>query len=121
MISKTFRIAQMTVLASLALSSAAWATCSNASLSGTYGFLHGGTASDGTPITGLSQVTFDPTTGTYTGEDIQSHDGVITTESLAATLELHRHCYSHVRRSLSDPDVSGSSPPALTTWVASQD
>ena len=43
MISKTFCIARMIVLASFALSSAAWAaTCSNASLSGTYGFLHGG-------------------------------------------------------------------------------
>jgi len=38
MISKTFRIARMIVLASFALSSAAGAaTCSNASLSGTYG------------------------------------------------------------------------------------
>ena len=38
MISKTLRIARMIVLASFALSSAAWAaTCSNASLSGTYG------------------------------------------------------------------------------------
>jgi hypothetical protein len=44
MISKTCCIARMIVLASFALSSAAWAaTCSNASLSGTYGFLHGGT------------------------------------------------------------------------------
>jgi len=44
MISKTFRIARMIVIASFALSSAAWAaTCSNASLSGTYGFLGEGT------------------------------------------------------------------------------
>jgi hypothetical protein len=60
MIFKTFRIAGMIVLAAFALSSTARATCSNASLSGTYGFLHGGTASDGTPIAGLSQVTVDP-------------------------------------------------------------
>jgi hypothetical protein len=43
MISKTFRIARMIVLASFALSSAAsatatWTPCSNASLSGAYGF-----------------------------------------------------------------------------------
>jgi len=39
MISKTLRIALTIVLASFALSSAAWAaTCSNASLSGTTGF-----------------------------------------------------------------------------------
>jgi hypothetical protein len=92
MIFKTFRIAGMIVLAAFALSSTARATCSNASLSGTYGFLHGGTASDGTPIAGLSQVTFDPTTGTYTGEDTQSHDGVITTEPLTATYVVAPNC-----------------------------
>ena len=84
MISKTFRITGMIVLASLALSSAAWAaTCSNASLSGTYGFLHDGTDSNGTPATAaVSQITFDSTTGTFTGETTASHDGVITTFSL---------------------------------------
>jgi len=93
MISKTFRIARMIVLASFALSSAAWAaTCSNASLSGTYGWLHGGTASDGTPVIGVSQVTFDSTTGTYTGEDRASHDGVVTTESITATYAVHSNC-----------------------------
>ena len=93
MISKTFRIARMIVLASFALSSAAWAaTCSNASLSGTYGWLHGGTASDGTPVIGVSQVTFDSTTGTYTGEDTSSHDGVVTTESITATYAVHSNC-----------------------------
>ncbi len=70
MISKTLRIARMIVLATFALSSAAWAaTCSNASLSGTYGFLHAGTDSHGAPAAAVSQLTFDPTTGTYTGED----------------------------------------------------
>ena len=92
MISKTIRIAGMIVLAIFALSSAARATCSNAPLSGTYGFLHSGTASDGTPIAGLSQVTFDPTTGTYTGEDTQSHDGVVTTGPLTATYVVAANC-----------------------------
>jgi hypothetical protein len=46
MVSKMCRIASMIVLATFASSSAAWAaTCSNASLSGTYGFMHGGTDS----------------------------------------------------------------------------
>ncbi|MGP8269937.1 MAG: hypothetical protein ACLQLH_07715 [Terracidiphilus sp.] len=83
MIPKTFRIAQMIVLASFALSSAAWAaTCSNDSLSGIYGFLHDGTNNDGSPATAaVSQVTFDSTTGTFTGETTASHDGVITTHS----------------------------------------
>jgi hypothetical protein len=67
MISKTFRIAQMIVLASFALSSAAGAaTCSNASLSGTYGLLHGGTAVTGTPTRSVAQITFDSTTATFT-------------------------------------------------------
>ena len=73
MISKTFRIVGMIVLASFALSSAAVATCSNASLSGTYGFLHGSTDSNGAPINAaVSQLTFDSTTGTFTGETTAS-------------------------------------------------
>src|ERR1039458_2710412 len=94
MISKTFRIARMIGLASFALSSAAWAaTCSNASLSGTYGFLHVGTDSNGTPATAaVSQVTFDSTTGTFTGETAASHDGMISTESLTGTYAVASNC-----------------------------
>jgi hypothetical protein len=94
MISKTFRIARMIVLASFALSSAASAvTCSNASLSGTYGFLHDGTNSNGTPATAaVSQVTFDSTTGTFTGKTTASHDGVIATESLTGTYAVASNC-----------------------------
>jgi hypothetical protein len=94
MISKTFRIARMIVLASFALSSTAWgATCSNASLSGTYGFLHDGTDSSGTPATAaVSQITFDSTTGTFTGETTASHDGVIATESLTGTYTVDSDC-----------------------------
>jgi hypothetical protein len=94
MISKTFRIARMIVLASFALSSAAWAaTCSNASLSGTYGFLHGGTDSNGTPATAaVSQMKFDSTTGTFTGETKASHDGVITTFSFIGTYAVASNC-----------------------------
>jgi hypothetical protein len=92
MFSKTFRIARMIVLASFALSSAAWAAnCSNASLSGTYGFVHGGTDS-GTPVIGLSQATFDSTTGTYAGEVTENTDGVITTEPLTATYAVASNC-----------------------------
>jgi hypothetical protein len=93
MISKMFRIALTIVLASLALSSAAWATCSNASLSGTYGFLHGGTDSNGTPITAaVSQLTFDSTTGTFTGETTASHDGMIVTAPLTGTYAVASNC-----------------------------
>jgi hypothetical protein len=105
MISKTFRIAQMIVLASFALSSAAWATdsatdsatdwatCSNASLSGTYGFLHDGTDSNGAPATAaVSQITFDSPTGTFTVETTASHDGVIATESLTGIYTVASNC-----------------------------
>jgi hypothetical protein len=94
MISKTFRIARMIVLASFALSSAAWAAiCSNASLSGTYGFLHDGTDSNGTPSSAaVSQITFDSTTGTFTGETKASHDGVITTFSFTGIYAIGWNC-----------------------------
>ncbi len=93
MISKMFRIALMIVLASFALSSAAWATCSNASLSGTYGFLHGNTDSNGTPTSAaVSQLTFDATTSTFTGETTASHDGVIATAPLTGTYTVASNC-----------------------------
>jgi len=94
MISKMFRLTLRIAIASLALSSAAWAaTCSNASLSGTYGFLHGGTDSNGTPSSAaVSQITFDSTTGTFTGETKASHDGVITTFSFTGIYAIASNC-----------------------------
>src|ERR1700722_5148041 len=91
---KTFRIARMMVLASFPLSSAAWAAgCSNASLSGTYGFLHDGTDSNGTPFTAaVSQITFDSSAGTFTVETTASHDGGIATDSLTGTYVVHSNC-----------------------------
>jgi hypothetical protein len=94
MISKTFRIARMIVLASFGLSSAAWAaTCSNASLSRTYGFLHDTTDSNGTPFTAaVSQITFAATTGTFTVETTASHDGVIAIDSTVGTYAVASNC-----------------------------
>jgi hypothetical protein len=93
MSSKIFRIASVIVLAGLALSSAAGATCSNDSLSGTYGFLHDGTDSNGTPATAaVSQITFDSTTGTFTVETTASHDGVIATDSTTGTYAVASNC-----------------------------
>jgi len=90
---KMFRIALAIVLASFGLDAAAWVKCSNASLSGTYGFLHLGTDSNGTPATAaVSQVTFDSTTGTFTGETTASHDGVIATESLTGIYAVASNC-----------------------------
>jgi hypothetical protein len=94
MISKTSRIAQMIVLAIFALGSTAWgATCSNASLSGTYGFLHDSTDSTGAPASAaVSQITFDSTMGTFTVETTASHDGVIATESLTGSYTVASDC-----------------------------
>jgi hypothetical protein len=94
MISKVFCTVSVIVLASFALSSAAWAaTCSNASLSGTYGFLHGGTDSNGTPTSAaVTQITFDSSTGTFTGETTTSHDGVIATEPVSGTYAVASNC-----------------------------
>jgi len=70
MISKMFRIARMIVLASLTLSSAAWAaTCSNASARGIYGSLGEGTNPAGQPEANLFQFKLDPSTGTFKGTD----------------------------------------------------
>jgi hypothetical protein len=92
MISKAFRIAGI-IVASFALSSVAGATCSNASLSGTYGFQHGTVDSNGAPNSAaVTQLTFDPTTGTFTGETTASHDGVITTFSLNGTYAVAPNC-----------------------------
>ena len=97
MISKTLRIALTIVLTSYALSSAAWAAgsnapCSNASLSGTYGFLHSGVDSHGAPAAAVTQLTFDSATGRYAGEDLENIDGVITTSSLTAKYEVAESC-----------------------------
>lgn len=97
MISKMLCIARVIVLASFALSSVAWATtCSNASLHGTYGFLHGGT-NNGVPVLGLTQATFDPTTGTYTGELTEDTDGVVTVEPFTATYAVASNCTVRAR------------------------
>jgi hypothetical protein len=93
MVCKTLRIALTIVLASFALSSAAGAaTCSNASLSGTYGFLHGGTDAAGTPTTTVTQITFDSTTATFTTVDTSSHGGVITPEFFTGTYAVASNC-----------------------------
>ncbi|MGO9088037.1 MAG: hypothetical protein ACLQBK_22700 [Candidatus Sulfotelmatobacter sp.] len=97
MISKVLRITLTIGLASFALRSAAWAAgsnapCSNASLSGTYGFLHGGVDAHGAPAAAVTQLTFDSTTGTYTGEDTENIDGVIVPSSLTATYTVAKNC-----------------------------
>jgi hypothetical protein len=93
MISKSFRIAAMIFLASFAVRSAAGAACSNASLSGTYGFLHDSTDSNGTPNSAaVTQLTFDSTSGTFTGENTTSRDGVISTIPISGTYAIVSNC-----------------------------
>jgi hypothetical protein len=94
MVSKMCRMTSLIVFAGFALSSAAWAaTCSNASLSGPFGFLHDSTDSSGAPASAaVSQITFDPTEGTFTVETTASHDGVIATSSLTGTYTVASNC-----------------------------
>ena len=105
MISKALQIARLIVFANFALCSVGWATCSNASLSGTYGFLHSGIGPSGNPTTGVSSITFDSTTGTYSGRDIASHNGVIDTGYLTATYAIAPNCTVEATATL------GSNPP----------
>jgi hypothetical protein len=92
MISKMIRIAGLIILASL-VRPVAGATCSNASLSGTYGFLHDSTDSSGTPNSAaVTQITFDSTNGTFTGETTTSRDGVISTLPLSGTYAVASNC-----------------------------
>jgi hypothetical protein len=92
MISKMHRIALTVVLASFALGSAAWATCSNASVTGIYGFLGGGTDSNGTPTATLLQLTVDSSKGMFTGTGTSSHDGAIETGSVSGTYAVDSNC-----------------------------
>ena len=93
MTSKMLRIALTIVLASFALSSAAWAaTCSNASLSGTYGILHGGTAVSGLPTRSMAWFMFDSTRATFLSVTTASHDGAIATESVPGTYAVASNC-----------------------------
>jgi hypothetical protein len=92
MISKTFRIARMIVLASFALGSAAWAACSNSSVTGIYAYLGGGTDSSGTAEATLLQLTIDSSKGTFTGTGTGSTDGVIETGAVSGTYAVASNC-----------------------------
>lgn len=104
MIAKTFRIASIIfrsrifiatiVLAIFACSSAARAeTCSNESLRGAYGFAHSATDSTGTPVSAaVSQITFDPSTGTFSVDTTSSRDGVISSFSTTGTYAVASNC-----------------------------
>lgn len=83
----------MIVLTSVALSPTAWAaTCSNASLSGTYGFLHSGIDARGASAAAVTKITFDPTRGTFTGENTANTAGVLNTSSLTGTYAVAKNC-----------------------------
>lgn len=85
MTAKMFRIASIIVLASFAPGSAAWATCSNASVSGAYGLL-------GRENATLEHLTFDSTTGKFTGTITTSTDGVIETGPITGTYAVASNC-----------------------------
>lgn len=90
MIAKISRIALTSVLVSFALSSPAWATCSNASLSGVYGFVGGGT--NGGPTVSLDQLTIVPSTGKFSGTQITSTGGVFGTAPITGAYAVASNC-----------------------------
>ena len=93
MVSKIFRIAPIIVLASLGLSSAAWATCSNASVNGIYGFLISGTNASGNPVRILGQAAFNSTTATFKGEETGSiNGGTFPFVSISGTYAVASNC-----------------------------
>jgi hypothetical protein len=68
-------------------------SCSLASLSGTYGFLHDGIDGNAVPISAaVSQITFDSTTGTFAVETTSSRNGVIVTFSATGTYTVAPNC-----------------------------
>ncbi len=68
-------------------------SCSQASLNGTYGFLHDGTNGNAVPISAaVSQITFDSTTGTFSVTTTSSREGVIVTFSATGTYTVAANC-----------------------------
>lgn len=101
MISKPLVVAHTIILASLALGSRAGAapqpataggSCSNASLSGTYGKLYGGAAVDGTPTVSVQRVTFDSLTGKFSSYTTASHNGVISSAAVPGIYAVAPDC-----------------------------
>lgn len=90
MISKIFRIGLTSVLAGFVLGSPAWAACSNASLSGVYGFVGGGT--NGGATVSLDQLTLVPSTGKFTGTQTTSSGGVVATGPVSGTYAVASNC-----------------------------
>ncbi len=89
---KIFDIVLTIVLASFVLNSSAWAACSNSSVTGVYGFVSAGTNSEGAPTANLFQLTFDASTGEFTGAGTVSSDGAIGTDSIAGTYAVAADC-----------------------------
>jgi hypothetical protein len=94
MTSKILRVVPMIFLASLALSSAAWATCANTDVTGAYGYVFTGTnRSGGDPTVTAAQITFDSATGTFSGTGTVSTNGVLTTGvSISGTYLVAANC-----------------------------
>ena len=90
MVAKIFRAVLTSILASFVLSSPAWATCSNTSLSGVYGFVGGGT--NGSATVSLDQLTLVPSTGKFSGTQMTSTGGVFVTTSISGAYTVASNC-----------------------------
>lgn len=90
--SRIIRIAASIFVATLALSSATWAACSNASLTGTYGFLLNGTTRTGITTVALGQGTFTPGPRTFNGTETASVNGVVVSTTFNGTYSVSADC-----------------------------
>jgi hypothetical protein len=92
MISRILHKGLLIVAAVLALGLAAWGQCSNANLTGKYGFSAGGLDKHGNPIGFLGYINANGK-GTFTGTETGSDDGtVFTNVPLAGTYSIKLDC-----------------------------
>ena len=88
------RMSLLIVATMFMLTSVAGATCTNSSLTGTYGFVQTGTNSSGKPEVVVGQFTATPGApmGTLAGTDTFDVDGVVSTFSFTGTYQVFANC-----------------------------
>ena len=92
MISRILHEGLLIVTAVLGLGLAAWGQCSNANVTGKYGFASGGLDKNGKPISVLGYIKANGK-GTFTGTETGSDDGtVFTNVPIAGTYSINSDC-----------------------------
>ncbi|MGA8153141.1 MAG: hypothetical protein WB952_19475 [Terriglobales bacterium] len=94
MFSGMIRIASLLFATTIALGTVASATCSNSSVSGTYGFVASGTTRKNQPTATVGQLTVIPGTpdGTLSGTETLDVNGIVTTSPITGTYSIAASC-----------------------------